>query len=220
MAGAEARVQTDRAERYFAQLCSHLGSMQHMRHVPASPSIHGGEGMPRVQSVEQTGNHAVVRFADGSWELTAAGGALFLHVEAEEDAALERLKGAIAARMAKIGRRDGLRVDWLPDNEVQDRQALWPTTGAEPAGARGGRARWRRLGWFALAALAVAVHLGLIGSLFGGGGSEDVAADVIIALIASKLILIAVHYRFGRGRPHHRRPSSDTPGRAEIESEA
>ena len=114
MPSAEARIPTDRAARYLEQLCSHLGSMAHMRHLPSSlaASFHDNGGMPRVESVEQDAGHALIRFADGSWDLTAHNDALVLRVEAAEDAALERLKGAIAARIAKIGRRDGLGVDW------------------------------------------------------------------------------------------------------------
>ncbi|WP_034260980.1 DUF2218 domain-containing protein [Actinospica robiniae] len=217
MPAAETRIPTDRAARYLEQLCSHLGSMQHMRHLPsaASASGHGnghgpGEaGMPRVENVEKNGNHAVIRFADGSWDLTAHEDELLLRVEADEDAALERLKGAIAARIAKIGRRDGLSVHWSSDHEPHD-----PQSAAEgrPARGRGSRGRLRTLGWCMLAALAVAIHLGLIGSLLGGGRSKDVAADAIIALIVVKLILLGLHARFGRGRPHHRNSSPDTSG--------
>ncbi|WP_034263567.1 DUF2218 domain-containing protein [Actinospica robiniae] len=115
MPSGEARIPTERAARYLEQLCSHLGSMPHMRHLPSSlaASLHGG-GMPRVESVEQRAGHAVIRFADGSCGLTAHEDALVLRAEAADDAALERLKGAIADRIAKIGRRDGLGVDWSP----------------------------------------------------------------------------------------------------------
>lgn len=116
MLSAEAHITTDRAARYLDQLCSHLGSMRHARHLHLPPSAfasrHGAAGMPRVVSVEQSGNSAVIRFADGSWELTAQKDMLILRVVADEDATLERLKAAIAARIAKIGRRDGLSVQW------------------------------------------------------------------------------------------------------------
>lgn len=110
MPQCEARIGTDRAQRYLDQLCSHLGQMQHMRHRPASG--HRGAGMPRLEQVEQGPGSAVIRFADGAWMLEASPEALALRVEADDPAALERLTNAIAARIAKIGRRDNLAVEW------------------------------------------------------------------------------------------------------------
>lgn len=217
---AEARIPTDRATRYLEQLCSHLGSMQHMRHLPGSAhaSGHGAAGMPRVAGVEQSGNRAVVRFADGSWHLTAHEDALVLRVEADEDTVLDRLKEAIAARIAKIGRRDGLSVDW--SSSSAERGGAAAEAEGPSARGRGGRTKWRRLGWIALAALAAAVHLGMIGSLFGSGGSRDIAADAMIALVAVKLVLVGLHTRLKHGRPSRRTSIPDTPGRVETQTRA
>jgi hypothetical protein len=212
MPSAEARIPTDRAARYLEQLCSHLGAMGHMPRLPAGG--HGGAGMPRVENIEQNGNRAVIRFDDGSWALQAHEDALVLRVEAEEAAALERLKEAIAARITKIGRRDGLAVTWSspadPDGPAAGAEVRFPRRG-------GGRGWWRGIGWFALAGLALAIHLGLIGSLLGGGRWKDIAADALIALIAVKLILLALHARLGRGRPH-RITRPDNASRAEPEA--
>jgi hypothetical protein len=130
MPSAEARVPTDRGGRYLEQLCSHLGSLPHLRHLrhlpkaaTAAVSAHGAGGMPRVESVERSESRAVIRFADGTWDLTAHDDALVLRVEAEDAAALERLKGAIAARIAQIGRRDGLRVNWSSDDAIDGTSA-------------------------------------------------------------------------------------------------
>jgi hypothetical protein len=211
MPSAEARIPTDRAARYLEQLCSHLGAMGHMR-LPAGG--HGGDGMPRVENIEQNGNRAVIRFNDGSWTLQAHEDALVLRVEAEEAAALERLKEAIAARITKIGRRDGLAVTWSspadPDGPAAGAEVRFPRRG-------GGRGWWRGIGWFALAGLALAIHLGLIGSLLGGGRWKDIAADALIALIAVKLILLALHAGLGRGRAH-RITHPDSASRAEPEA--
>lgn len=140
----EARIATDRAQRYLDQLCGHLGQMQHMRHLPSSG--HGGAGVPRVEQVEQAPGSAVIRFTDGAWMLEASADALVLRVEAEDPAALERLTNAISARIAKIGRRDGLTVDWhCPDDPGgpggPDRGQAPANT---PAPAR--RRWWRRIG--------------------------------------------------------------------------
>jgi hypothetical protein len=196
MPRAEACVPTDRAARYLDQLCSHLDAMQHMRRLPAGG--HARAGMPRVEYVAKKDGRAEIRFADGSWDLEAVDGALVLRVEADGAAALERLKAAIAARIEKVGRRDGLAVVWSSPESPHDDHG----NGAGGAGAaprRPGRRPWRRrIGWFALAALAVAIHLGLIGALLGGGRWKDVAAETIIAVIAVKLVLLALHARPGR----------------------
>ena len=215
MPSAEARIPTDRAARYLEQLCRHLGAMGNMRHVPAGG--HGGAGMPRVESIEQNGSRAVIRFADGAWDLQAHEDALVLRVEAQEAASLERLKAAIAARITKIGRRDGLAVIWSSPADPDERHGPANGAGVRLPRRGGGQGRWRGIGWFALAGLALAIHLGLIGSLLGGGRWKDVAADAMIALIAVKLILLALHARLGRGGPH-RITHPDSAGRAEPEA--
>jgi hypothetical protein len=62
----------------------------------------------------------------------------------------------------------------------------------------------------------VAIHQGLIRPLLGGGRWKDVAADAMIALIAVKLILLALHARLERSRLH-RVTHPDSPSRAEPE---
>jgi hypothetical protein len=218
MPTCEARIATDRAQRYLDQLCSHLGQMQHMRHLPASG--HGGAGVPRVEHIEQTSGSALIRFADGAWTLEANQDALLLRVEADSPAALERLKTAIAARIAKIGRRDDLTVAWHCSEEPgPDDGPNGAGTGTVEQGRRTGGRRWRRLGWFAALGLAAAIHLGLIGSLLGSGRWKDVTADVIITLVAVKLILLALHTRFGRGAGHTAGPRAHHGGPATFISD-
>jgi hypothetical protein len=214
MPTAEARITTDRAERYLDQLCSHLGQMQHMRHLPRGG--HGALGAPRpqVEHVERTPGRAAIRFAEGSWTLSVAAGALLLRVEADDPAALELLKDAIAARIIKIGRRDDLSVAWHEVAGQGGRDDEPADGGGSSDEVRrtgpGGRRRWRRIAWLAAIAAAVAIHLGLIGSLLGSGAGKDLAADAILALLAVKLLLFALHARSGRGRPTHG-PSSHGP---------
>jgi hypothetical protein len=141
MPGADARIPTDRAQRYLEQLCGHLGAMGHMRHMPARG--HGGGGMPTVVGVERSADHAVIRFTDGSWEMEASGDALTLHVEADTAASLDTLAEAITARVTKIGRRDGLTVTWSSSVEPRDSRGAVSSPGT-PA-ARPGAGWWRRL---------------------------------------------------------------------------
>jgi hypothetical protein len=202
---AQAHITTDRAERYLDQLCGHLGQMQHIRHMPKTG--HGAAGMPKVEHVQQAPGHAEVRFADGSWTLRAAADSLMLRVEADDPAALERLKDAIATRIAKIGRRDGLTVAWHDAEGAEGQEAHdEPDTGRGDGQGKtpGKRRRWQRAGWFAMIGLVVAIHLGLIGSLLGSGRWQDAAADAILALLAVKIVLVAFHTKLGRGPSSHR----------------
>ena len=126
MPTTQGRVATDRAGRYLDQLCGHLGQMRHLRHGLArrpgdtdtgrhgasDTARHSGAGMPEVLGVERADGRGIVRFAEGAWTLTATPGALLLRVEAADEQALERLRGAITARIEKIGRRDRLAVSW------------------------------------------------------------------------------------------------------------
>jgi hypothetical protein len=110
---AEARVVTDRGDRYVNQLCGHLGRMPRPHHVlPHGP---GAAAMPRVTGVERTPGRAVVRFTEGTWTLQEAPGALLLRLEAPDHTALTHLQAAITARLTTIGRREGLTLAWDED---------------------------------------------------------------------------------------------------------
>jgi hypothetical protein len=103
---AVARIATDRADRYIDQLCGHRG------HLGRIGALHNGNRMPRVLGIERGESGTRVRFDLGTWHLAAAPDALAVRVCAEDAESLERLKGAVAARITKIGRRDGLALIW------------------------------------------------------------------------------------------------------------
>src|SRR5689334_22412891 len=123
MPTAEALLTTDRASRYLVQLCRHLGRMSHptdpvhLTHAThpthRTPGGHGEGGTPPpAPHVDHTDTHGTVRFPDGQWTLDATADTLTLRVDAADEDALRRLQDAIAARIEKIGRRDGLQVRW------------------------------------------------------------------------------------------------------------
>ncbi|MEZ0090286.1 DUF2218 domain-containing protein [Streptacidiphilus sp. EB129] len=96
MARSEARVVTDRPQRYAKQLTSHLG-----RKVESSWD-------------EETGRGALT-FSAGSATLTAEPGALLLAVEGE-DGTLDRLEDVVGRHLVRFGAKDELVAEWHRDN--------------------------------------------------------------------------------------------------------
>jgi hypothetical protein len=105
MPSTEAHVGTERAARYLVQFCHHLGEMGRM---PAHH--HGDGGAPPVVSCTETSGE--IRFEGGRCTLEAGPDALFLRLDAADDATLRRLRDSIGSRLETIGRRDGLTVTW------------------------------------------------------------------------------------------------------------
>src|SRR5215469_5086175 len=112
MLTATARVPTDRASRYLAQLCSHAGRLSYLaRHEPRG---HAPAGAPLQARSEPSGSEGSIEFSWGRCTLQATDDSLILRAEADRHEQLERIKEAIAARLHRIGRRDGLAVTWQP----------------------------------------------------------------------------------------------------------
>src|SRR5262245_14859324 len=108
MFSAEARVRTDRAGRYLAQLCRHTaqaGALSH-DHRPGE----GAAMMPR--RAEYSGTDGVIEFDRGRCTLRATGDALVLLAEAGDRQDLRLMQDAIAARVHLIGHRDQLTLAW------------------------------------------------------------------------------------------------------------
>jgi len=112
MPDAHARVTTDRAGRYLTQLASHVGRMaahgDGLRH-----HGHGG-GPSAMPPTDVTETDAILAFDGGRCALHASDGALLLHTEADDEQHLREITGRIAARLERIGKRDGLTVAWHP----------------------------------------------------------------------------------------------------------
>ena len=105
---AEARVETGRASRYLTQLCQHLSQLgPHY-----SPFLHGHHRPPKVQDLQWTDTGGEMRFENGRCTLEAQDDALLLRLTADDEASLDALQRAIAHRVATIGRREKLTVQW------------------------------------------------------------------------------------------------------------
>ncbi|WP_327399742.1 DUF2218 domain-containing protein [Streptomyces sp. NBC_01288] len=96
MSRSEARVATDRPQRYAKQLASHLGRRS------------------ETSWDEETGVGRLV-FQDGTGSLTATDGALLLAVEAEPEF-LDRLEDVVGRHLVRFGTKDELVVEWRRDN--------------------------------------------------------------------------------------------------------
>jgi len=196
MLTAEARVETERANRYLDQLCRHAQQMGQRPHY--RPRAHGGRDThrpPEVHDVEWSETRGTVRLSLGQWALRATPEALVLRVEAANEVDLQRMQDLIAARLEKIGRRDHLSVSWQPSGAsgVQPGEAEEPDGSHPQQATRGaaGTARRRPLRTVgAIAALLVVGHLALGGSMlaaarwWGWGAGAVVLLVVVVKLTA------------------------------------
>ena len=90
-----AHLDTPRADRYLAQLTSHMG--------------HGPGGLTILSTAE---DELVVDLGSATWSIRASVGQLILRVEADDPADLEQQSARVAHRIEQIARRDGLQVVW------------------------------------------------------------------------------------------------------------
>lgn len=189
MPTAEARVPTDRASRYLTQLCRHTNQMGRMRHA--------GSG-PQVRHTESSDTTGTVHFGQGTCTLTAEPDALILRVDADDETTLRQLQDGITRRLETIGRRDRLTVTWPASD---------PPAGTAPTPAPHGRGRWRTLGIVAVAALAVLIHVGLLGGGLAASAWANWGTNIILVLVALKVITVGAHLFLGRAalRRRHRR---------------
>jgi len=95
VAALEARLGTARADRYLAQLTSHMS--------------HGPGGLKVLST---SAEELVVDLGTATWSVRAAPQELVLRVEAEDAAELEQQSARVAHRVEQIARRDGLQVTW------------------------------------------------------------------------------------------------------------
>lgn len=119
MPAAEARIGTERASRYLAQLCQHVTSINasgpaifghRRRHGPEGAAQHAGTP-PRA---EWTETHGTISFPGATITLRATADALILRASAESQQDLQRAQELVGGHLARFGRRDQLTVAWRP----------------------------------------------------------------------------------------------------------
>lgn len=109
MPTAEARIRTERPERYLVQLCQHASSINHK-----ILSFHAAraEARPEVQHVEWSGTDGTLTFSSGTCTVHADPDTLTVRAEAADEENLQRLQSLIARNLERFGRRDHLKVNW------------------------------------------------------------------------------------------------------------
>ncbi len=119
MPSTEARIRTDRASRYLAQLCGHTAQIS--VHPPRNG--HGtGVAMAAPRGADRSETDGVIYFDRGRCTLRASGEELVLLVEAENHQDLQLMRDAITTRLGRIGRRDRLGITWRPGSAQPDQR--------------------------------------------------------------------------------------------------
>ena len=202
MLASEARVQTDRSSRYLVQLCRHVDQLgQHLGHRPRTHDGADAHEPPTVLNVEWSDTDGIVNLSWGRWTMHAAPEALTLRVEADDPESLRRIEHLVAPRLQKIGRRDKLTLSWQPADVDADR----PDHRTAPAATTdtvARRKRRRTIGLAVVAALAVALHLGLGGAALAGSRWTSLTTNVVLALVVLKVLAVGI-VAVRRRRAHH-----------------
>jgi hypothetical protein len=202
MPSAHAHIPTERAGRYLAQLCRHLDQMARMPHRP--PGRPNGHGPPTVESVDWSDTSGTISFSQGTCSVRATSDTLTVRVDADDQDSLRRLQAGIARRLDTIGRRDHLSVHWQPPDSTPSVTSAEATpeptpeaTGAATSVRRAHR-RGRALIAVGVAALAVFVHVGLLGDALARSPWTSWGTNIILAVIAVKAVVAGVHLVLGR----------------------
>jgi hypothetical protein len=178
---AEARIATPRAERFLVQLCRHAEAMG----AKAGP-LHGGGGRahPDVVDVEYAADEGTIRFGWGDCTLRSTSDTLTVRVEAGAEAQLARIQDILTADLERFGRRDGLKVTW---------QGPSAADGADRGeGAVSRRSRGTTVALVVAVALAVTAHVAFGGAALATWRWTSVAADVLLALVILKIVVVAL----------------------------
>lgn len=196
---AEARIATEQAARYLAQLCRHSGKMgQHLSGDHSARNHRAGGAPPPILHVEYSDTFGIIRFGEGQCTLQADDNSLLLRVEANTETALRRLQEGLAHRLETFGHREQLTVRWQSStSQPTGQSAEISSRGPAPDGQVTGwwRSRLaRNLALAAVAVIAIAAHLGMLGATLAARAWAKWGADVILAVIILKFIVtLGVH---------------------------
>jgi hypothetical protein len=201
MLNAEARVATERASRYLAQLCRHAGQMGHHTRPGRQLRAHSGGTPPEVLHTDWSDSRGTIDFGWGRCALRATDDALVLHAEADDEEHLRRIEEGVAGRLERIGRRDGLTVTWHRVDGPAGRSPTAPgTTAAAPQAVARHRGRGGTIALIALVAVVAAVHLGAAGAGLADSAWAGWGLNAVLVLLLVKIVILG-----GHGLLRHRR---------------
>jgi|SRR6266700_852389 len=194
MPTADAQIPTERASRYLTQLCRHLGQMSRMRHqLPTRP---GGRRPPTVDQTDWSDTAGTIHFSQGTCTLSATSDTLTVRIDADDEDTLQRLQDGVARRLETIGRRDHLTVRWQRSDSVPSPAPDAAMAAAAPTDhtvAPRSRRVVRVLALAGVAALAIVVHVGLLGGALAASQWASWGTNIVLAIILLKVITVAAH---------------------------
>jgi hypothetical protein len=183
MPSLEARIETERPSRYLVQFCKHAAAMGSAGGHSSRMHLHGMMARREVQvDAEWSDTRGTVTFTPwGQCTLTADENILNLRIEAQDEEGVRQIQGVVTKDLDRFSRRNPLTVTW--------NQPL--TSDTRP------RAGWLRSNLQMIVhvvggILVVALHLGLAGTLLSDAPWAGVATNVVLAVIALKVVLIVL----------------------------
>jgi hypothetical protein len=179
---AEAHIVTPRAERFLTQLCRHAEAMGgKARHLHGG----GGQARPEVVQVEYAGSEGKITFSWGDCTLRSTSDTLAVRVEADDVDRLTRLQDILTADLERFGRRDALEVSWQGPGS--------PGPGHDIGVVR--RSRGMTVALVVAVALVVVAHVVVGGAALAAWRWTSVAADILLALVILKIVVVTVFAR-------------------------
>jgi hypothetical protein len=175
--------------------------MGRMRHRPPT----GPSGQPpTIDHVDWSDDSGTIRFSGGTCTVSATPDTLTVRIDADDEDALQRLQDGVTRRLETVGRRDHLKVRWQPSNSVPG----LPSDAVIPPSDKTLAPRSRRLGralsLVALGALAVLLHIGLLGGALAASPWANWGADIVLAIVLLKVVTVGAHVVLGRLAFRHR----------------
>jgi hypothetical protein len=117
MPNIEARIATERPNRYLAQLCQHATAMNSSSGHRLRKHSHsrGGDDPQLTVHAECDGDAGVLTFTPGDARCTinATPNLLTVRIDADAEQILTQVRDVITRDLERFGRRDGLIVSWV-----------------------------------------------------------------------------------------------------------